>query len=140
MRLKFRNLGSNEFFCCTKSDVKRIFGEDNVSISFSFISKTYTVSGIREEKNIKGIVIASASVSTKKCKFYHNPSVNFYKYYSDDMELKKSINSQFQNEYLPKIRDFINNNKNDEIREGSYYFLVELYNNSLRTHEFFFIE
>lgn len=66
MKLKKRNLSSPEQYACSIKDVRNIFGQENVYISFGFPGKNFSfdITDLQPPE-INGTVILSASVNKR---------------------------------------------------------------------------
>lgn len=140
MKISSRCLNKNERFCCLKNDVKRIFGDADITVWFAKFHRDFIPDIKVENKSIfEGKIICQLSIyntlgqiGANGCK---SAFLNFYvlKY----EEFNDKLYKEFISDVLPLMycRYEKYQNKNLSNIGGKYILRVELLNGKLVIHD-----
>ncbi len=137
MKIRSKGLNKGERFCCSKNNVKDVFTDSEITISFGFFHRDWK---LYQELRIQGTVISELQVSNVDGRIGSSGShgkafLSFHALREDEFSEK------LQREFVLKILPRMYNEYTKHVDEnpghisGTYCFCVELYNGELIIHE-----
>ncbi|MCL2678381.1 MAG: DUF616 domain-containing protein [Clostridiales bacterium] len=114
MEIKYRAINSTEQYACDRKTTKNLFkSDDNIFISFGYLSKTFrfeAYSNDRTRPKINGIVVASASFNNRnqisnieniETKADRKKYICFYSFKDENFDVEAKNN--FEKEIFPEL-------------------------------------
>jgi hypothetical protein len=140
MEISSRGLNKGETFCCTRKEVKSVFGESDIHVSFAFFHRNFEPdSRFYKGPKIIGKIVASLYVSNRSGRIgalaCRGQSLNFY--VLNEAEFTTELHDEFVHEILLKMYQgyLAHLDGNPGGISGTYFFRVELYNGKYILHE-----
>jgi len=136
MKLRKRKLNSHETYACSSKDVKSIFGNENVFISFGFLSRGFSFDySDRKRPRIDGTIIASASINKRDNMNPDNECFICF-YVIKDLEYNAKNKKAFTETYLPLLYQWYQEMlvRPETSLSGVEKFLVEWSHDDFKVH------
>ena len=138
MKIKVQKLNPSEKYACSVNDVKSIFGNENVYVSFGSLSKTFKFDSSDHVKpQVKGLIIASGSMNKREnIDFESGGHICFYAIKDLDYNLKKQ--KEFSKICLPLLYTWYQEIKSttETSLHGVETFLIEWFNLDFKIHRY----
>jgi len=138
MELKTRKTNLQEKYACSVKAVKNMFGNENVYISFGYLSREFSFdSSDRIRPKIKGTVITSASTNKRDGFPYENEyHISFY--VIKDLIYDVKNEETFIKSYLPLLYKWYQEMlaRPETAPSGVENFLIEWVNGDFETHSY----
>jgi hypothetical protein len=136
MKLKIRKLNAGEKYACNINDVKSIFDNENIYVSFGFLSKSFKFdTSDRIKAKIEGNVIVSSSINKRDIIDYE--SIGHICFYAiKDLEYNEEKQKKFSEMYLPLLYEWYRQilSRPETSLSGVNNFLIEWVRGDFITH------
>ena len=125
MRIKYRNLNSDETYCCNKKNIASLFDKIDININFGykgFRDQKYNSMYINKKYAQQGAILLLTMVV---CKNYEllgiimKPFINIYIIKKDDFN--QQLENEFKDVILPKLFKLYLSHCDDISQEGNSF-------------------
>ena len=125
MRIKYRNLNSNETYCCNKQAITSIFGKNDIDVDFGYMGfrdPKYNSVYTNKKYAKQGAILLLTMVVYKNYEWLNVIMKSFIHIYIIKRDnFNKQLESEFNDVVLPKLFNLYLSHRDDIYQKGKAF-------------------